>query len=284
MTERLNLAPELRNYVRARTLLGTRVVYYDHGTGPALLLIHGMFGDFLDWEPVLAPLSETYRVVALDLPGFGESDKPDVRYSMEFFTEVLGTLAEELALQDVTVIGNSFGGELAVILAAARPEKVKALVLVSTGGLTLRGEEELALIEKNFCEANLLALTPEYHELMFSPIFARRSEQARRYIEKQNRKLARPDYNAYARVLAQCIPLAARMDIRGYLAKLKCPTLLLWGENDRVFPPVIAEEAVKRLAKGELRVVPDAGHAPQLDNPGEFVAELETFLATKGLA
>jgi len=284
MTGGQNLTSELHSFVRARTLVGTRIVYYDHGTGPALLLIHGMFGDHLDWEPVLEPLAAEYRVIAVDLPGFGESDKPDVTYSTELFTEILGELVDELELREFTAVGNSFGGELATIYAATEPERVRALVMVSAGGLNVRSEEELALIEKNFCEANLLALTPQYHELMFGPIFCSQSEWRARYLEKQNRKLARPDYAAYARSLARCIPLASRLDIRGYLPKLKCPALLLWGDGDRVFPPAIAEDAVKQLKYGELRMVSDAGHAPQLDNPVHFIAQLEAFLATHGIA
>ena len=284
MTEGPKTMPEPQSPIRTRTLLGTRVAYYDHGTGPALLLIHGMFGDHLDWEPVLEPLSAEYRVIAVDLPGFGDSDKPDVAYSTELFTEILGELVDELELRDLTVVGNSFGGELAAIYAATKPERVRALVLVSTGGLNVRGEQELELIEKNFCEANLLALTPEYHELMFGPIFTGQSEGRARYLDKQNRKLGRPDYAAYARTLARCIPLASRLDIRGYLPKLNCPTMLLWGDSDRVFPPAIAEDAVKQLQHGELHMISDAGHAPQLDNPAHFIAQLETFLATHGIA
>src|ERR1051326_4820043 len=96
-----------RDFVTTRKLDQTEVCVYERGTGRPLLLIHGQFGDHLDWEPVLQPLSERYRVIAPDLPGFGDSSKPDASYSAEFFTRHLKLLLDALGVDRAAVAGNS---------------------------------------------------------------------------------------------------------------------------------------------------------------------------------
>ena len=102
------------------------------GEGRELVLIHGMFGDHLDWEPVLEPLSRSFRVTAPDLPGFGASPRNSRhRYDAELF---VNAIREVTGGRRVTLVGNSFGGQVAMLYALAHPECVSALVLVSSGG------------------------------------------------------------------------------------------------------------------------------------------------------
>src|SRR6266481_1527934 len=99
------------------------IFYYDHGKGPVLVLIHGMFGDFTDWDPILEPLSKKHRVIAIDLPGFGASSKPPVEYTGDFFVAALKALLDKLKIPRATLVGNSFGGIVCMLFALRHPER-----------------------------------------------------------------------------------------------------------------------------------------------------------------
>lgn len=265
-------------FVRSVDILGHRMAYFDRGTGPVLVLIHGMFGDHLDWEPVLEPLSASFRVLAVDLPGFGGSDKPDIEYTVEFFARALDAFLDSQHVDECILVGNSFGGEIASFYAQKYPDRVRALVLVSSAGMRLYTEDEQRLVTQKFSEATLLKLTPYLHEFLFAPIFVTDNETRRRYVEKQNAKLVRPDYPSYTRVLAQCGKQAFEIDTVSILESLSVPTLLVWGDKDVVFPASQAEAALQRLPNARLILVPDAGHVPQLENPTCFVNIIESFV------
>ncbi len=266
------------SFLQSRQVQGTRVVFYDRGSGPALVLVHGMFGDHLDWEPVLEPLARRHRVVALDLPGFGDSEKPEREYTAEFFVAALHELLQSLGVDRASVVGNSFGGILAVLYTLAHPQVVERLVLVSSGGLRPFGGEEKQLAVERLSEENLLALTPAVHRQMFPRIFAKCGEAQERYFAKQDAKLARADYPAYVRAIVSSIRLVLSAYVLDRLREVRCPTLLLWGDRDIVFPVELARQALERLPQGKLEILPGGGHALQIDCPVEFVAALEEFL------
>jgi pimeloyl-ACP methyl ester carboxylesterase len=259
-------------------VLGNTMHYYEHGSGPTLVLIHGMFGDHTDWEPTLASLSRNYRVIAPDLPGFGLSDKPDVDYNADFFLRSLQGFLAAVNATPATLIGNSFGGELAILYTLQHPADLNALVLVSSGGLRPFSEQERRQIAIRFSEPILAKLTPQIHEWIFAPIFARHTADRERYISKQNAKLERADRPAYARALFRSMQLAAELDLMDRLPEIACRTLLVWGDADPVFPLTIAQSALERLQSAELVIVPQASHALQLDAPAEFVDAVLRFL------
>lgn len=265
-------------HVSSRQVHSNRIVFFDRGQGPALLLLHGMFGDYLDWEPVLEPLSKRHRVIAVDLPGFGNSDKPRQEYTSDFFVATLHDLLGQLQTERATLVGNSFGGEIAVFYALRYPQEVERLILVSSGGFSKLTEPGRQLTLPRLDEAAIAAFTPEIQEPMFARIFAKSSEQQRRYVQKQNEKLKRPDYPAYAQALASSIRLAMSIYLLDQLPEIRCPTLLLWGGADPIFPVDEARRALERLPRGELIVLDGCGHAPQLDCPEAFVQAIEAFL------
>jgi pimeloyl-ACP methyl ester carboxylesterase len=265
-------------------VLGNQVYYIEQGSGPTLVLIHGMFGDYTDWEPALEPLSQNFHIIAVDLPGFGLSDKPDLDYSADFFLRSLQAFLSAINVNHATLVGNSFGGELAILYALEHPKAVDALVLVSSGGLRPFTKEERDQVAIRFSEANLARLSPQIHELIFAPIFARHTAHRERYLAKQNLKLERADRAEYARSLFRSMKLAAELDLMDRLTEISCRTLLVWGDADPVFPLEIAQAALERLRSAELVIVPQASHALQLDAPGEFVDAVTRFLGKSNRA
>lgn len=274
--------PEVTGYQSKIKIGSEEIFYYERGQGTPLVLIHGMFGDFLDWEPVLEPLAASHRVIALDLPGFGNSTKPRCEYSAEFFVSTLHQFFQQLDLPQFILAGNSFGGQIAILYSLEHPESVSKLVLVNSGGFRQHTAEEKALLEYRFSEPILAALTPQINALLFGSVFTRPSENSARYIQKQNAKLQRADYPAYAYALSKSIALSLQSYLVERLPDLQCPTLLIWGENDQVLPLAQAELALSRLRDGQLKTLPGCGHAPQLECAAEFVRILQSFLLSPG--
>lgn len=265
-------------FLKTVVIDGIRIVYYERGWGPALVLLHGMFGDYTDWETVLEPLSQNFRVIAPDLPGFGASDKPDVSYGSEFFVEWMHEFLGALGVSNPVLVGNSFGGELAILYALAHPQNVAGLVLASSGGMKFFTEAEQALLREKFSAENLKALTPTAHEWIFRPIFAEQGDVWRRYLAKQNAKLERSDRAEYARALHRSMLLAYTLYFDDKLRRLKMPVLLVWGDGDIVFPVALAQQALEKLPNGELVLLERAGHAPQLENPEGFSVAMKRFV------
>lgn len=272
------LNPDTGSYLHTAHIGSERICYYERGVGVSLVLIHGMFGDYLDWEPVLEPLSRSHRVIAVDLPGFGESSKPRSEYSEGFFSEALAQLLTQIGIKDAIFVGNSFGAEVCIFYALRHPETVSKLVLVDSGGFRQVSENEKQLVEARFSESVIASLTPEINALLFAPVFVSASKTSARYLERQNARLQSPDYPAYAYALSSSIRLVMNTYLLDRLQDISCPTLLIWGEQDRVLPVQQAHKALNMLPNGQLKVLPGCGHAPQLECPEVFLAALQAFL------
>jgi pimeloyl-ACP methyl ester carboxylesterase len=274
---------DLISHITTRGIASETVSYYDRGQTRAqnspLVLIHGMFGDYLDWEPVLEPLSTTHRAIAPDLPGFGDSSKPQREYTAEFFIAILHELFRELKLERPILVGNSFGGQIAMLYAIAHPDVISKLVLVNSGGFREYTAEERSQIEPRFSEPVLASLTPQINALLFAGVFTKQSETSVRYLAKQDAKLQRPDYPAYAHALASSIRLSLASYLIDRLPEIHCPTLLVWGENDQVLPVEQARLALGRLPRAELKTIPNCGHVPQLECPQGFLVATHQFFS-----
>ena len=264
--------------LRECVVLGNRVAYYERGAGTTLVLVHGLFGDHMDWAPVLEPLAAKYRVIALDLPGFGDSDKSARHYTPEFYIDALHAFFSTLDLRKIVLVGNSLGGLLSSLYAAAHPERLQSLVLVSSAGMREYSAWEQRLATDRFSLGNLLALRPEHIEPLFSLNFAQLTSQRVAYLERQRAKLLRTDYASYARVLSECAAFAFARPVVPLLREVRLPILLLWGDRDPVFPPDLARAALPVLLQAELALIAGASHMPQMDQPEDFVRAMERFI------
>ncbi len=249
--------------------------YYDSGRGPALLLIHGMFGDHLDWEPVLEPLAQHYRVIAIDLPGFGDSPKIAEEPSADLFVTAVTGLLDQLGIERAVVAGNSFGGQVAMSLALAHPERVKKLVLVTPGGLHRYAPDEIDAALDRLSETNLLAFTPAVHAVIFGRLFhAQGTAIQQRYIAKQDAKLTRANYPEYVQFMHRSMRLSLELCLLEQLRGLTMPVQILHGRHDPVIRLDWIESALPLFPDVQLIVYPDCGHVPQLEHPDRVVADL----------
>jgi len=272
---------------RTITLHGRPLSYVQAGSGPVLLLIHGIAGSLDNWQEVIEPLARRHTVVAPDLPGHGGSAPGAGDYSLGALAAELRDLLVALGHERATLVGHSLGGGIAMQFAYQFPEITERLVLVSSGGL---GPEVSAILR---------AAALPGAELFIGATAALGSTVG----TKVARGLAvvglRPttDVSEVARGYASLVDSGRR---RAFLATLRgvigtggqrihagdrlylaggMPVLIIWGARDPIIPVHHAERAHEAIPGSHLEVFEKVGHLPQLEAPGRFIAVLERFIA-----
>lgn len=263
-----------------RTVLGQRLRLRDTGPRDAhvLILLHG-FGSSLDtWEAWARPLSAKYRVVRLDLPGFGLTG-PDTTgdYSDNRTLAVLAGLMDQLHLQRATFVGNSLGGRFAWEFAARYPQRVSKLVLISPDGFASPGFEygkppEVPLVmnlmpwvgPRSLIRANL------------APAWAHPDALPDIVLERYRDMLLAPGVR---RAILDRTRQTILTDPSARLRSITAPTLLLWGEADHMIPVSNAQDYRRLMPHASLKRLPGMGHVPFEENPAVSLPPLERFLA-----
>lgn len=262
--------------------------YLTAGEGPPLLLLHALGESALDWRWVLPALARRHSVYAPDLPGFGDSGKPAADYSPAFFEGFVAAFLDALEVERTAVIGNSLGGLIALRLALSETARASALALIDSAGL---GREVSSALKTaslpGYGEAAIaLSKTPlgatQRAWLRVPLLFARPERVPPEWSEEQYRLARLPGFSeaVVAALRAQVDPGATR-GVLDRLPSLEIPTLVVWGESDRVFPVSQAREAAARLRGGSLELIPDCGHLPHVERPERFVDALDRFLGER---
>lgn len=256
--------PELRT----ATVFGQKIRHYDVGAGSALVLLHGIGGDADDWAFCLDALSQSHRVVALDLLGFGRSDKPHIDYSIAGFVEVLERFLLALGIERAALMGNSMGGWIAASFALQFPAMVDKLVLLDAAGLW---GNTVAL------PIDLRLSTRQHLRQVFEFLFHDKSLVTDDLVALAYRQhLERGDGYTIHNLL-QHLP-DGREWLDKNIAALKLPTLIVWGEQDAMIPVATAQNFHSLIANSQLEVIPECGHLPALEKPAELVRHVLTFL------
>ncbi len=267
-------------------LHGRSVSFVEMGTGPVLLLIHGMAGTHENWKAVIGPLAQRHAVVAPDLPGHGASAPGAGDYSIGALAAGLRDLLLTLGHERATLVGHSLGGGIAMQLAYQFPELTERLVLVSSGGL---GPEVSPVLRAAalpgadlFITATAKAATKAGTAvgrglaavgLRPSPDVA---EVARGYasLADAGRRTA---FLATLRSVMNSGGQSINASDRLYLAA-DIPMLIIWGERDPIIPVRHGERAHEAIQGSRLEIFEGVGHLPQLEAPARFVAVIEQFL------
>jgi pimeloyl-ACP methyl ester carboxylesterase len=266
---------------------GLPIRYLSAGEGPPLVLLHGAGDNTLDWQWVMPALAATHRVYAPDLPGSPDSARPAADYSPDFFERFVAAFVDALNIGRAMFVGNSLGGFIALRLALSEPARVTALVLVDSAGLG-------RAVNPAFTSVNVPGLGEAAMPFWRTPIGAYQrawgrtallfanspGSVPREWIAEQKRLALSPGYlEAHLNVLRALVsPLGQREVMVDLLPALEIPTLVVWGERDRVFPQSQAREAVSRLREGSLALIPECGHMPHVECPDHFLAALGQFL------
>jgi pimeloyl-ACP methyl ester carboxylesterase len=272
------------------TVGGVRTRYFSAGDGAPLVLLHGGGESALVWRWVQPRLAERFRVLAPDFPGSGESDLLSGGYSDGLFGEFVAGFLDALRIGRAAIVGHSLGGLAALQLALRAGERVSGLGLVASAGL---GRDVnpilkwLSLPGVGDCSA-VWGLTPWGHfqriGLRAWGCFAHPQAVPAGWYVDQFRVAMRPgllwDQLALSRALID--GEGQREVVLDRLADLRPPTLIVWGDSDRIIPVAHGRAAASRLPAGRLAIIPDCGHMPQVERPELFLEALEPFLAEYG--
>ena len=259
---------------------GFHIVYLEGGTGETLLLLHGIGADKDNWTRVAALLTPHYRVIAPDLPGFGESSKPDyANYGIDDQVRNVDALATALHIEKFSIGGNSMGGWIAGAYVAAHPEKVVTAWLLDPGGVTgAKPSEMMDIIGKGG----------------HVPIFARNSTEMRNLL---NFVFVHPPYVPGAVIddvaRQQAANYALNLKIFGeltaewqthalntLLAGSKTATLITWGDHDRVLDVSGAQILHQAMPNSAVAIMPNIGHVPAVEAPEASAGDYLKFRAS----
>jgi pimeloyl-ACP methyl ester carboxylesterase len=282
------LSPLVRD---SRMVHGYRRAFVLAGQGPPLLLLHGIGNSAQTWAGVIDRLAGSHTVLAPDLLGHGSSDKPRGDYSLAGYANGMRDLISVLDIEQVTVVGHSLGGGIALQFAYQFPERCQRLVLVGSGGLGPELSAGLRLATLPGAEAVLTALSWASGTLrtglggIHAMGRAAGWPQLRDLAEAADALLALKDVEArraFLRTLRGVVDAhgqAVTAVDRLYLADA-IPMLVVWGSRDPIVPAAHAETVRALVPTARVEVFPGAGHWPHLDDPDRFCAVLLDFLAT----
>ena len=276
------------NVIESKTvsLHGRTVSYAEAGSGPVLLLIHGMAGTYETWQAVIEPLARAHTVIAPDLPGHGNSAPGSGDYSLGSLAAGLRDLLIALGHDRATLVGHSLGGGIAMQFAYQFPEAIERLVLVSSGGLgpevsrvlraaALPGADLFIAATAGPGRKAGLALARGLSAVGLRPNVDL-AEVARGYASLAD-GAHRAAFLATLRAVVSTGGQRVDAGDRLYLAE-GIPSLIIWGRHDRIIPLHHGEHAHETIPGSRLEIFDHAGHLPQLEAPGRFVAVLERFL------
>ncbi|HEV3072252.1 MAG TPA: alpha/beta hydrolase [Solirubrobacteraceae bacterium] len=257
------------------------------GEGPPIVFVHGLSGCWQNWLEQLPVLAEKHRVVALDLPGFGYSEMPREQITISLYGRVLDRVMDVLGIDAAAVVGNSMGGFTAAELAIAFPQRVERLVLAAPAGISsynnqaamrwalwIRRMWPLLAVQANWvaAHADAVARWPRLRDAtMYVPVLYP-SRLPAALAAEQLRATGKPGF-------VPALEANLNYDFRDRLPEIVCPTLVVWGEQDRLITVRDADVYTELIPDARKVIFEDTGHAPMLERPARFNALLEQFLA-----
>jgi pimeloyl-ACP methyl ester carboxylesterase len=259
---------------------GVRLRVTEQGSGPSLLLLHGLFMDHSTWDAVVDALASRYRVVAPDLPGFGQSEKPPESrfpYGINTFSDAVLDLYAGLELGRAALVGHALGGAVAITLAARHPELISRLVLVDA--LCYPARPDLA---------HRVALAPLIGGFAFKQLWGKSTFKAyfkESYLSRDARiPSARLDhyyesFNTPAARASALATLRATRDTRAvvaHIARISMPTLVLWGRDDTLYPAALGQRMSREIRDAGFQLL-GAGHVPHEEQPGEVAEAIDRY-------
>lgn len=255
---------------------GLSVRYYDAGSGEPVLLIHGLGGSIESWTSNTGELAKSLRVIAVDLPGFGFSDKPKMSYTIKFYREFVAQFLKLLQLEQVSIVGSSLGGHVAAEVAINNPELVKRLVMISPPGAlprSFKGTPALMRYAKVIKAKSVQQVKQALSAVDNKPVD---DSYAQIVYEKMSMPGAREAF------LSALLGSTKAPRLNNSLQKIKAPTLLLWGKEDIMIPVKFAEPFIK-MKNCRIVMLESCGHRAHADRPALFNKIVIDFLAELAL-
>lgn len=279
--------------VRRVDIGGLEIAYVDSGgEGPPVVLVHGLSSSIGFWEHQFPALAATHRVLALDLPGYGASDRPDAPYTPGWFAAQVLRWMDAIGLRSAAIVGHSMGGQIALELALLAPDRVPALVLSAPSGIERFASGHAAWMERYWTERRALDTSEEELRFAFTElVFARVDAGVERLLCERVRMRGTPELAGTSVAVSRSVSGMLRNPVFPRLGQVAARTLVVFGADDRMIPNTvfnggrprqIAELARQSIPDATVVIVPKGGHTVHHDAPDVFNDAVEQFLARPG--
>ncbi len=251
------------------------------GTGPPLLLIHGLGGTWRNWEANIRPLAANHRVITLDLPGFGMSAPYVGTVSVHRYVDTIVELLDDLSVDRAVLVGNSLGGLLTIETTARHPERVAAVVLVDSGGIpltslkerlwTLPGSHLLNRLLRRDRIRRAVGSSQGLRNIISKQIFHDPSKIPLDLLPGLVQGLGAPGFSA-------ALAAGHTYDARQRAPQITCPAMVLWGREDPLLPVSMGHELHNLIPQSHFEVWERTGHCPMLEDAHRFNALVSAFV------
>ncbi len=250
------------------------LAYADEGAGEqTLLFIHGLGSYLKAWSKNIDVLKEHHRCIALDLPGYGKSNKDEYPYDMSFFAETVRAFIDSLGLKNVVLVGHSMGGQVAMHTVLRSDKNIEKLILIAPAGFETFTDSERQWLQAVYT-AQVIKATPEAQIVKnFEINFHSMPDDARFMIDDRLFMRQTVEYDRYCEMIPQCVKGMLDEPVFDRLPEIGLPTLVIFGENDLLIPNrllhasltplAVAESGHQRIPHSVLKMVPEAGHFVQ---------------------
>ena len=246
---------------------GNELSFYDVGSGQTpVVLLHGLFGSPSNWLPIMDGLADHYRFYALQLPiEFGQNRRHTAFKSISQLTKHVTQFFDEMGLERAVVCGNSLGGQIALDFYLDQPERVERLILSGSAGL----------FERSLAGGRPPRLCRDYIRAQACEIFHDPKHVSDELVDDVFAMLSDRHYRRFLLRVAKATRDRYMLE---ELANVDVPTMIIWGRDDAITPPFVAEQFCDHIPTAELVFIDECGHAPPIEQPAEFARLLDTFL------
>lgn len=264
---------------------GARIRYRAEGSGPPVVLIHGLGASLEVWEWTVPALRDRHTAITFDFPGFGMSDPLPLAASPDGIAPVTLAIMDAIGVSRAAIVGSSLGGGIAVVTAGTAPQRCTALVLVGAAGFDRPVSPVYRMLTLPGLGEVVVALLRRYPRLGVVGSFADPRRIPDRLVEVVRRDLARAEVRRTAlrvmRAMAgfRGVNPEVVAKVRDAAARITAPTLLVWGTADRVVPPAQASVAAGIIPRARVHMIPGIGHVPFIEAAEAFNGVLAAFLA-----
>lgn len=243
-----------------------KINYICQGEGEDVLILHGWGANIDTVMPIVNLLKTHFKVYAVDLPGFGKSEKPKEVFGSEDYARVVKEFLDKMGIKKVILIGHSFGGKLSIILGSKYPEMVEKIVLINSAGL----------IPKRGLKYYIKVYSFKLLKFLYKSFFFWLDKEEK--MEKFYKKFGSTDYREADGIMRRILVKVVNENLKPILGEIKAPTLLIWGDKDTATPLYMGKIMEREIPDSGLVVLEGAGHYSYLDDFNRFAIIIRTFL------
>lgn len=264
------------------------LAYIEQGTGDqTIIFIHGLGSYLPAWNKNLPELSNNYKTIAIDLPGYGKSSKGNYEYSMTFYAGVIKEFIEKKNLKNVVLAGHSMGGQIAMVAALQYPQTIQKLILIDPAGFEVfnKGQKEWF---RNVMTLDGVKYTPAQQiRTNLAVNFYNMPEDAEFMINDRIAMRGAADFDAYCYAVTESVKGMVNQPVYDFLPEIKQPTLTIFGENDQLIPnrylnggktEKYAKDGASKMPNNQLIMLPKTGHFAQFEKADEVNTAIRDFL------